>query len=85
MDYSAYKHIKFERRDRILTITLNRPPMNPIHYELHTELSRLWYQVQVDHETDVVIITGAGEVFSAGGDSGIVMRHHDRGGRRSFL
>lgn len=77
MDYSAYKHMLFERRDRILTITLNRPPMNPIHYELHTELSRLWYQVQVDHETDVVIFTGAGDVFSAGGDIPMMQRRID--------
>ena len=77
MDYSSYKHMQFERRDRILTITLNRPPMNPIHYELHNELSRLWYQVQVDTECDVVILTGAGEVFSAGGDIPMMQRRID--------
>ena len=63
-----YETIKYEVADQILTITLNRPPMNPIHYELHNELARLWYQVQLDTECDVVILTGAGEVFSAGGD-----------------
>ncbi len=77
MDYSSYKHMQFERRDRILTITLNRPPMNPIHYELHNELSRLWYQVQVDTECDVVILTGAGDVFSAGGDIPMMQRRID--------
>ena len=68
MDYPAYRHLAFERRGRILTITLDRPPMNPIHYEMHRELSRVWYPVQVDTECDVVVLTGAGEVFSAGGD-----------------
>lgn len=77
LDYSHYKHMKFERRDRILTITLDRPPMNPIHYELHEELSRLWYQVQVDRETDVVIFTGAGNVFSAGGDIPMMQKRID--------
>jgi len=77
MDYSSYKHMQFERRDRVLTIRLNRPPMNPIHYELHNELSRLWYQVQVDTECDVVILTGAGEVFSAGGDIPMMQRRID--------
>ena len=77
MDYSHYKHMTFARRERILTITLNRPPMNPIHYELHTELSRLWYEVQVDHDTDVVIFTGAGEVFSAGGDIPMMQKRID--------
>ena len=77
MDYSGFKHMLFDRRDRILTITLNRPPMNPIHYELHGELSRLWYQVQVDPDTDVVIFTGAGDVFSAGGDIPMMQRRID--------
>ena len=77
MDYSSYKHMQIECRDRILTITLNRPPMNPIHYELHNELSRIWYQVQVDSECDVVIFTGAGNVFSAGGDIPMMQRRID--------
>ena len=77
MDYSAYKHMTFERQGRILTITLNRPPMNPIHYELHNELSRLWYQVQVDHESDVIIFTGAGDCFSAGGDIPMMQKRID--------
>jgi enoyl-CoA hydratase len=67
----------FERRERILRITLNRPPMNPIHYELHAELARLWHEVQVDHETDVVVFTGAGDVFSAGGDIPMMQRRID--------
>jgi enoyl-CoA hydratase len=77
MDYSHYKHMKIERQDRILTITLNRPPMNPIHYELHNELARLWYQVQLDHDSDVIIFTGAGECFSAGGDIPMMQRRID--------
>jgi enoyl-CoA hydratase len=77
MDYSTYRHMRFERRGRILTITLDRPPMNPIHYELHAELSRLWYQVQVDHDTDVVVFTGAGDVFSAGGDIPMMQKRID--------
>ena len=77
MDYSGYKHISIERRDRILTLMLNRPPMNPIHYELHEELSRIFYDVQVDHECDVVVFTGAGEVFSAGGDIPMMQKRID--------
>lgn len=77
MDYSEFKHMTFARRERILTITLNRPPMNPIHYELHNELARLWYRVQLDHDTDVVIFTGAGEVFSAGGDIPMMQKRID--------
>jgi len=77
MDYSEFRHMTFARRERILTITLNRPPMNPIHYELHNELARLWYRVQLDHDTDVVILTGAGDVFSAGGDIPMMQKRID--------
>lgn len=77
MDYSAYKHMKIERNGKILTITLNRPPMNPIHYELHNELARLWHQVQRDHDSDVIIFTGAGDVFSAGGDIPMMQKRID--------
>ena len=77
MDYSEFRHMTFTRRERILTITLNRPPMNPIHYELHNELARLWYKVQLDHDADVVVLTGAGEVFSAGGDIPMMQKRID--------
>jgi len=59
MDYTNYKHFSIERRGRIITLMLNRPPMNPIHYELHEELSRIFYDVQVDHECDVVTTKGS--------------------------
>ena len=77
MDYSRYKHLKVERRDRVLTLELDRPPMNPIHFDLHSELSRIFYDVQVDHESDVIVLTGAGEVFSAGGDIPMMQRRID--------
>lgn len=77
MDYSEYKHMTFRRENRILTITLNRPPMNPIHYELHHELARLWYQVQLDHDSDVIVFTGAGDCFSAGGDIPMMQKRID--------
>ena len=56
---------------------LNRPPMNPIHYELHEELSRIFYDVHGAIECDVVILTGAGEVFSAGGDIPMMQKRID--------
>jgi enoyl-CoA hydratase len=77
MDYSAYRHMRIGRRERILTITLDRPPMNPIHYQLHAELARIWHDVQLDHDCDVVILTGAGEVFSAGGDIPMMQKRID--------
>ncbi|MGH9206539.1 MAG: enoyl-CoA hydratase/isomerase family protein, partial [Acidimicrobiales bacterium] len=68
MEYDSYRYIRAERRGRILTLTLDNPPMNTVQMELHTELSRIFLDVQVDHLSDVIVLTGGGEVFSAGGD-----------------
>ncbi|HEX4325565.1 MAG TPA: enoyl-CoA hydratase-related protein [Burkholderiales bacterium] len=77
MDYSGYRFIRAERRGRVLTLTLNNPPMNTVQMELHNELSRIFLDVQVDHESDVVVLTGSGEVFSAGGDIPNMQRRID--------
>ena len=77
MDYSNYRFISTRRDGRLLTLTLDNPPMNVISLELHRELSRIFYDIQVDPETDVVVLTGAGEVFSAGGDIPLMQRRID--------
>jgi enoyl-CoA hydratase len=69
-DYSQYQHLLFERKAHgILFITINRPEMlNATNARLHRELSRVWLDIADDPETRVVVITGAGRAFSAGGD-----------------
>ena len=69
-DYGQYKHLLFERKEHgILLITINRPDvMNATNARLHWELSRVWLDVADDSDTRVVVITGAGKAFSAGGD-----------------
>jgi enoyl-CoA hydratase len=69
LSYDSYNAITAARRDRILTLTMNRPEqLNAIDEELHEELSRIFYDVAGDEETDVVVLTGAGSAFCAGGD-----------------
>lgn len=69
MRFEDYTSITFSRRGRILTATLNVPDqLNAIAGRLHTELTRLFPDVAADSETDVLILTGAGRAFSAGGD-----------------
>ena len=54
MPYENYDNITAERRDRILTLTLNRPDqLNAIDAALHEELSRIFYDVAADDATDV--------------------------------
>lgn len=69
MDYDSYQAIVAVRHGRILTLTLNRPEaLNAINEQLHEELSRIFYDVAGDRDTDVVVLTGAGSAFCAGGD-----------------
>lgn len=69
MDYAHYHNIKVERRGRILTLTLNRPDeLNAVNKPLHDELATIFYDVQLDDEADVIVLTGAGRAFCAGGD-----------------
>jgi len=70
VDYDRYQHLLFERRENgILWITINRPEvLNATNRRLHTELCEVWKDVTLDEQTKVVVITGAGRAFSAGGD-----------------
>lgn len=70
MDFEdAYRHFTFSRAGRILTVTLNRPEkLNAIAGDMHREISRLFYDISADDASDVVVLTGAGKAFSAGGD-----------------
>jgi enoyl-CoA hydratase len=76
MDYSSYQHLLFERKDDgILLITINRPEvLNATNNRLHWELSRVWLDIADDDETNVVVVTGAGRAFSAGGDLEMIER-----------
>lgn len=69
MDFSTYKALKLERDNGILTITLNRPEtLNSIDDDMDKELARVFIEAGHDSATRVIVLTGAGRAFSAGGD-----------------
>ena len=72
--YAGFTYLKFDRpAERVLRITLDRPEsMNSLNWEAHGELTRVWKVVDEDPETNVAIIRGAGEAFSAGGDFSMI-------------
>jgi enoyl-CoA hydratase len=66
----AYRTIASQRDGRVLTLTLNRPDkLNAVDALMHKELSTIFDAVNLDAEVDVVVLTGAGRAFSAGGDA----------------
>jgi enoyl-CoA hydratase len=76
MDFSSYEQLSFERHHPgILQITINRPETyNSTDETLHTELAKVWLDVDSDPDTRVAVITGAGKAFSAGGDFEMIGR-----------
>lgn len=53
----------------LLTVTLNRPEkLNAINAAMHRDIQRLCLDLQTDHQTRVVILTGASRAFSSGAD-----------------
>lgn len=69
MEYSRYHYLSAERKDKILVVSFNRPDsLNAINAALHTELSQIFADIARDGETEVVVLTGKGRAFCAGGD-----------------
>lgn len=70
MEYSHFEHILFEKKENhVLWMTLNRPEvLNAANQRLHTELVEVWRTIDRDPDVHVVVVTGAGRAFSAGGD-----------------
>lgn len=64
-----YTTLLTELRDRILTITLNRPErLNAVDATMHADLEDAFAKIAGDPEIAVVLLTGAGKGFCAGGD-----------------
>ncbi len=65
----AYKTILVEKQDNIAKITLNLPDkLNALDLVMREELKEEMFSYQTDPEVKVVVITGAGRAFCAGGD-----------------
>src|ERR1019366_3575123 len=66
--YENIKGLKLERRGRVLVITFDNPPANAMTPQMHTELSTIFGDINRDPDTAVVVLTGTGKTFSAGGN-----------------
>jgi enoyl-CoA hydratase len=67
--YDEFPDITVRREDRVLILLLDRPEaLNSMTRSLHAQLAAVFRAVATDTATDVVVLTGAGRAFSAGGD-----------------
>ena len=72
----TFKTIKIERQAEGITfLILNRPEKrNAMSPELHREMCEALDELETDEETKIVVVTGAGESFSAGQDIKLYFR-----------
>jgi enoyl-CoA hydratase len=87
MNFADYDALGFERRGRVLWVTLHgRGSANAVTRDLHEELSRVFDDLQRDPDSDVIVLTGHGSAFCAGGDMDWLQQMIDEPGAfRRFL
>jgi enoyl-CoA hydratase/carnithine racemase len=67
--YAKYQDLKIEVANKVATVTLNRPEArNAINQRLIRELRTIWDDLADDPAVNAVLVTGAGDFFSVGGD-----------------
>ncbi len=67
--YDHYTNLAFELNGRIMTVYFNRPEkLNVFTAEMEREVCQFLHDGAIDDDFDVVILTGKGKAFSAGGD-----------------
>ena len=72
----TFSTLLLERRERLLVLTLNRPDaLNAFDLAMHDELPEALELCAGDPDSDVILITGAGRAFSAGGDLAHIERN----------
>lgn len=78
---ASHSSVLQETRDgSILTLVMNRPDkLNALNNELSTALNHALSRIANDSSVHVLILTGAGRAFCAGGDLGAIGRGREKG------
>jgi enoyl-CoA hydratase/carnithine racemase len=84
------EHFGWQVRDRVATITLNRPERkNPLTFHSYAELTTTFLTLADERDIRAVVLTGAGGNFSSGGDVeeiiGPLVAMRERGERAGLL
>jgi enoyl-CoA hydratase len=69
MQWGQYDFIEGDLVAGVLTLRLNRPDrLNAVNRKLHNDLSRVFTDASLDSACEVIVLTGNGRAFCAGGD-----------------
>ena len=74
--YAKFDRLKIDYpADRVIRITLDTPgKLNAVDAKMHDQLANVWREIDMDEDVSAVILTGAGDAFSAGGDLSMVQK-----------
>jgi enoyl-CoA hydratase len=69
IDQGQYEALRFDYAGQVLTISINLPDrLNVVTEQLHHEMARVFHDAAFDPDCRVIVLTGVGRVFCAGGD-----------------
>lgn len=68
MTFENYERLAFTREGRVLTVTIEGNAVNAVDAAMHRDLARVFGDLQHDPDSDIIILTGRGRAFCAGGD-----------------
>ena len=70
MATDGFQALRISREGRVLIVTIDNPAseLNTVDALLHSELARLFRELQRERDARAVVLTGVGRAFSAGGD-----------------
>jgi enoyl-CoA hydratase len=66
--YEGYQALRVELRETTLWLTMDNPPVNASSPQLRDDFDRIFRDATRDDRVRCVVVTGAGNTFSAGGD-----------------
>src|SRR5512133_2684227 len=72
--YAAYPSLELERpAEGVLRVVMSAPGrLNAAGHQMHRDLAGIWTEIDRDPEVRAVVVRGAGDAFSAGGDMDLV-------------
>lgn len=74
------EHFIFSMDEGVGVITFNRPErLNPINWDMGVDMCELLRKLRQNDDVRVIVMTGAGRAFSAGGDADWLSGNSDRG------
>jgi enoyl-CoA hydratase len=68
MKFETYERLAFAYEGRVLTVTIEGNAVNAVDAAMHRDLARVFLDLQHDPDSDIIVLTGRGRAFCAGGD-----------------